>query len=120
MRPETIRNVAIIVGIAIVVTLLGSTGSATISYLVWAMNILILAAILYFGYTLWRSNRHRIAWLPQRQKTGLYLAAGGLVLLVVSSTFWVDSMVTTILFFALAGACGYAIYRIWQDAQRYY
>ena len=54
---SNVRNILIIVGIAAVVVLIGSTGFAVGQLLLTILSLLILAGLLYFGYTLYRQNK---------------------------------------------------------------
>ena len=117
---SNVRNILIIVGIALVVVLIGSTGFAVGQLLLTILSLLILAGLLYFGYTLYRQNKSQIQWLPQKHKLALYSAAVIAVLVLLTSWFWATSFATSLLMFAILGGCGYVIYRVWQEARRYY
>jgi hypothetical protein len=115
-----VRNILVIVAAAAVIVLLGSSGFAVGGLLITILSLLILAGFLYFGYTLYRENRSQLQWLPRNHKLALYAASGVLVLVLVTSWFWANTMATSVLMFAVIGACGYVIYRVWQESRRYY
>ena len=116
----TVRNILIVVAAAAVITALGTAGSGVANLLIFVLSLLILAGLLYFGYTLYRQNRSQLEWLPQKHKIALYVAAIGAVIVLVTGWFWATTLATTLLMFALLGVCGYVIYRVWQEARRYY
>jgi NhaP-type Na+/H+ or K+/H+ antiporter len=116
---ETARNVAIILAAAAVVTASESVrNGARILYALLTLGILLGLAI--FGYRLYRENRQRIAWLPQRQRYLLYALVALLVVLVAASNYLVSGPVTAVIAIAAIGLCVYGIYRIWTEASRYY
>jgi hypothetical protein len=116
---DTVRNVLIVVGIALVITV-STTAGAVAALVFWIVRLLLLAAFGYLAYTLWRQNRHRISLMSQGRQALLYGGVVGLALLVLFSGWFLGSTPTLLLFFALVAACGYAVYWVWQDAQRYY
>ncbi len=114
-----VRNVLIVVAIAAVVSL-SSSASAGAVVLRSLLSLAILAGMLYFGYVLWRENRSRLSYLPAAQRALLIGAAVVAVALVLTSPLWVKGFVAAIVFFALLGACAYAIYRVVDEARGYY
>ena len=75
MSRETIRNICIVVALVLVVAV-PPGGGALAGIVLLVLRILLVAAFLYFGYVMWRENKHKTAWLPQRQRAILYAAAG--------------------------------------------
>ncbi len=116
----TARNVLIVLVLATAVFL--STAAAAVAGIIsLLLRIGLLAGFVYFGWTIYRQNREQIGWLPDRQKALLYGAAALLALVLLASFFWTNwTPVAAILFFALVGGLGFVVYRIWQDARRYY
>jgi hypothetical protein len=117
---DTTRNVLIVVGAALLLTLFTGVLGPIAGLLLAVLQILLLVALAYLAYTFWRGNRYRIAMMPQTQQALLYGAAALLVLVIVSSRFWVASAFSALLFFALLAGCAFVLYRVWQDATRYY
>ena len=85
---SNVRNILIVVGIALVVALIGGTGFEVGQLLLTILSLLILAGLLYFGYTLYRENRSQIQWLPQKHKLALYGGGRVAVLVLLTSWFW--------------------------------
>ncbi len=120
MSPSTLRNICIVVALVLVVAL-PAGGSVLAGVVGLALRILLIAAFLYFGFTLWRQNRHRLASLPERQRSLLYATLALLAVLIVGSFFWTRwNLVTSVVFLGLVGGLGYLAWRIVQDARRYY
>lgn len=114
-----VRNVLIVVAIAAVISL-SSTAAAGAVLLRSLLSLLILVGMAYFAWVLYRENRTRIAFLPRSRQLLLAGAAALAVLLVLTSALWVTGFVEAIVFFALLGGCGYAIYRVVDESRRYY
>lgn len=120
MRNTTARNLAIVIGIALLITISSraAVGAAIVGRL---LNVLLLAAFVWFGYTMWRANRSRIALISTRERAILYAAAALLALLLVGSiVFNAWSGVSAIAFLVLVGGLAFVIWKVWNDAQRYY
>ena len=115
----TVRNVLIVVGIAFLITV-STSASALAGVIGTLVRLLLLVAFAYLVYVYWRQNRYQIGLMPQRQQLLLYGAVAGIALLVLTSGLFLGSALSALLFFALLGACGYTLYRVWTDARRYY
>ena len=91
MGPDTgkhLRNIAIIVGIALAVWLVpgGDTASVTISNL---LTIVFVGGLLFFGYRLYMEHRESIFGLPERHRGVMYAAlALGTITLVATRRMW--------------------------------
>jgi hypothetical protein len=115
-----LRNLAIVVGIALVITFV-STAAFAAAILGRLLSILLLAGFIWFGYVMWRENRTRISYMPTRERTILYAASALLALLLVGSlVFNAWSGLSSIAFLVLIGGLAFVIWKVWQDAQRYY
>jgi TRAP-type C4-dicarboxylate transport system permease small subunit len=120
MSREAVRNICIVIALVLVVAV-PAGGGALAGIVLLVLRILMIAAFLYFGYILWRENKHKTAWLPQRQRAILYAAAALLGVLLLGSFFYSNwNVVSVIVFFALVGGLGYLIWRILDDSRRYY
>ncbi len=120
MSREAVRNICIVIALVLVVAV-PAGGGALAGIVLLVLRILMVAAFLYFGYILWRENKHKAAWLPARQRAILYAAAALLGILLLASFFWPDwNAVSAIVFLALVGGLGYLIWRILDDSRRYY
>lgn len=118
---ENTRNIAIVVAIAAALTVSRTAGVAA-SAVYSILNILFLVGLAYFGYTVYRSQRHRLALLSTRERTILYGAVALLALLLLSGTFLVRSWspFTSIVYLALVGGCAFVIWKVWTESNRYY
>ena len=119
--PPLARNLAIVVGIALVLTLLfGSDSGKLFSFLFLVMNIAFAVGLCFVGYRIWRTNRGTFDLMPAQRRWALYGATALLALVLLTSWFWVTTSATSLLFFALVGGLGFAIWRLWQESRRYY
>ena len=119
MSREAVRNICIVIALVLVVAV-PAGGGALAGLVLLVLRVLMVAAFLYFGYVMWRENKHKTARLPHRQRAILYAAAALLGVLLASS-FWLSwNAVSAIVFLALVGGLGYLIWRILDDSRRYY
>ena len=120
MSREAIRNICIVVALVLVVAV-PAGGGALAGLVLLVLRILLIAAFIYFGYIMWRENKHKTAWLPARQRAILYAAAALLGILLLAVFFWpAGTLVSALVFLALIGGLGYLIWRILDDSRRYY
>ena len=120
MSRNGVRNLCIVIALVLVVAI-PAGGGALAGLVLRILQILLIAGFLYFGYVLWRENRHRTQWLPQRQRAILYAAAALLGILLLASFFWPNwNAVSAIVFLAMVGGLAYLIWRILDDSRRYY
>lgn len=118
MRNDTARNVAIVAGLVVVFALPRSGALAgTISLLVRA---LMIAAFLYFAYTMWRANQSAIATLPDRDRSIVYAALALLVVLLVVWLIVPLSDSATVVVLGGIGGLGYLVWRTLQGGRGYY
>lgn len=115
----TLRGFAIIFVIAGVVTALQLEN--TLAALLLVVNIAFLLAIAYFLYRLWRERRGEIATWGRRSQAVLYGAALLAVVNIVAAfvTSYPASGAEAVAFFAVFGACFFAIWRVWKDEHTY-
>jgi hypothetical protein len=120
MERRQLINWGIVVLAAVVVTVLQVVAGPALGILAMIVRIAILAALVWFAYTLWRNNRSRLQWLSTRQKL-LFYGAGALIVLVVIVSFLLPLMLFTSLFLlAVAGGCAFVMWRIYQDTAGWY
>ncbi len=119
--PRTALNWGIVAAIAAVITVLQIFFGSVTAILLLAIRVLILLALGYFLYTLWRNNRSRLQYLSTRQKL-LFYGAGALIVIVVLGSFaplgW--SLFSAIVFFLIVGGCAYVMWRIWRESEGWY
>ena len=113
-------NWGIVVVAAVVVTVLQVVAGPALGILAMVVRIAILAALVWFAYTLWRNNRSRLQWLSTRQKL-LFYGAGALIVLVVVVSFLLPLMLfPSIFLLAVAGGCAFVMWRIYQETAGWY
>jgi hypothetical protein len=113
-----LRNIAIIIVIAVAVWKLpgGGTAANTISNL---FSIAFLGGLFFLGYRLYREHRTTIHGLEERQRGLLYGAFALLVFAVVAmSRMWATGL-GAILWLAMLGAAGWALYSVWRAYRTY-
>jgi hypothetical protein len=118
-RNKNLRNVAIIIVIALAVWKLpgGGTAAATIANL---LTIAFVAATFFFGFRFYMEHRETIFGLEERQRGLLY---GALALaafaLVATKRMWDSGGLGGLLWLAMLGAAAWAIYSVWRAYRTY-
>jgi hypothetical protein len=118
-RAKHIRNILIIIGLALVVWLVpgGGTGSSTIYNL---LTIILTAGLLFFGYRLYMEHRATIFGLGDNQRALLYgSVAVATVALLATNRLWNDGGLGALVWFALLSLAGWGIYRVWRAYSEY-
>jgi tellurite resistance protein TehA-like permease len=115
---QTVRNIAIIAGLAAVVDFLPGGGNAADAVLA-LLTMIFFAAIAWFVYRLYREQQMTIETLSDMRRAGLFGAVGGIALLVVAYDDFIDWSGGLVLWIALFAACLGAIFLIWRDATTY-
>jgi hypothetical protein len=118
-RNKHIRNVLIIVGLALAVWLLpgGDTASSTVGNL---LTVILMAGLLFFGFRLYMEHRATIFGLEDRQRGILYGAAAlaGFAI-IATSKLWDEGGLGAMLWFGLIGLAVYGMYTVWRTYQEY-
>ena len=118
-RAKHIRNILIIVALALVVWLVpgGGTGSSTIYNL---LTIILTAGLLFFGYRLYMEHRATIFGLGDNQRAVLYgSVAAATVALLATNRLWNEGGLGTLVWFVLLSLAGWGIYRVWRAYSEY-
>lgn len=118
-RGKNLRNIAIIVALALVVWLLpgGDTGAAVISNV---LSIIFLGGLLFFGYRMYMEHRTTLFDMEERLRTILYVSAGVLALaLVATGRLWNTGGPYILLWFAMIAAAGYGLYVVVRSVREY-
>jgi hypothetical protein len=118
-RAKHIRNVLIIVGLALAVWLLpgGDTGSNTVYNL---LTVILTAGLLFFAFRLYMEHRATIFGLEDRQRGILYgCVALACFALIATSKLWNDGGLGALLWFAMIALAGYGMYTVWRAYQEY-
>jgi hypothetical protein len=118
-RNKHIRNVLIIVGLALAVWLLpgGDTASSTVGNL---LTVILMAGLLFFAFRLYMEHRATIFGLEDRQRGILYgaVALAGFAI-IATSKLWDEGGLGALLWFGLIGLAADGIYTVWRTYQEY-
>jgi hypothetical protein len=115
---RTLRNVAIVLLLALVVAFAPSGGNVAEAILT-AITMAFLAAIAWTVFVLSRQNQLTLATLSDGRRALLYGALGVIALLIAGSDMLFASGGGTLLWILLLGASIAAIWRVWIDANSY-
>ena len=118
-RAKHIRNILIIVGLALVVWLVpgGGTGSSTIYSL---LTIILTAGLLFFGYRLYMEHRATIFGLGDNQRGVLYgSVALALLALLATSRLWDEGGLGALIWFGLIALAAWGMFRVWKTYSEY-
>jgi predicted ferric reductase len=115
----TLRGFAIIVLIAVVITLLNLENA--VNSLLLIARIAFFLAIAFFLFLLWRERREEISMWGVRSRVVFYAAV---VLAVVNMganilTEYPHGGLEVLIFIAVFVACGYSLWRTWRSAHTY-
>ena len=118
-RNTHIRNVAIILALAVAVWLLpgGDTASVTVGNLI---GIVFIGGLLFFGYRMYMEHRATILDLEDRQRAILYASiALGAITLVATRRMWDSSSLGALLWLALLGLAFWGLLTVWRAYREY-
>jgi hypothetical protein len=109
------RNLAIIMGLALIVAFLPGGGNAA-EALITALTMALLAGVAWMVYTLSRENQLTLATLSDSRRAILYGAVGMIVLLIAGTDKLFSSGGGTLIWILLLAASVAAIWRVWMEA----
>jgi hypothetical protein len=118
-RNKNIRNAAIVLLLAVAVWKLpgGGTAANTISNI---FSVVFLGGLFFFGYRSYMEHRESLFSLEERQRGLLYGAlALAVFALAAPSRMWDAGMLGGMLWLAMLGAAGWAIYSVWRAYRTY-
>ena len=118
-RGRHLRNIAIIVALALVVWLVpgGDSAGLTIANL---LSLIFVGGILFLGFRLYMENRETIFGLEERQRGVLYAAAALVAItLVATRRMWDAGGLGAIVWLMLIGAGVYALVGVWRAYREY-
>jgi len=118
-RGKHLRNIAIIVALALVVWLVpgGDSAGVTIANL---LSLIFIGGILFLGFRLYMENRETIFGLEERQRGVLYAAAALLTItLVATRRMWDAGGLGAIVWLMMIGAGVYALVGVWRAYREY-
>lgn len=113
-----LRNVAIVMLLAVVVAFVPAGGNAADTILT-AITMGFLAAIAWSLYVLSRQQQLTLATLSDGRRAILYAALGLIALLIAGSDEMFESGGGTLAWILLLGASVAAIWRVWTEANTY-
>ena len=115
---RTLRNVAIVMGLALVVAFAPGGGNAADAILT-AIAMAFLTAIAWTVYVLSRQNELTLATLSDGRRAVLYGALGLIALLIAGSDELFATGLGTLAWLFLLAASVAAIWRVWIEANTY-
>ena len=118
MSTETLRNVGIIVLLALAVFLLPGGGTAA-DIVISLISVLFSIAIWFFLMRTYRANRMTLMAMDDRVRGILYGSAAGLLFAGASARHWWDSAVGTLAWFVLLGTCIYGLVFVYRAHREY-
>lgn len=117
----TLRGFLIIVAVAAALTAAGTAGDVTLGLVFLILRIAFIVVIGIVLFRLWRRNREDIAAWPARARAVFYGGAA-LALVNIAAAFvlpWPSGGLEALVFFVVLAACGFAMWRVWQDQHSY-
>ena len=115
-----IRNLLVLAVVAAGVTAVGRTSQRVLSALYLVASFALIIGLVALAYRVWKENRGTFSLMSTRLRLALYGSVLGLVVVIATSSLWVNGLPTSLLFFALVGGLGYVIWRVWEESRRYY
>ncbi len=118
----TLRGILLVVLAAAVITASGQAGAIGLSLVLLALQIAFVIVLGIVLYRLWRTHRGAIGLWRLRSRIVFYGAAAVALVDLVGS--WVvpgypSNGLEALVFFGVLIACGFAMYRVWQDEHTY-
>jgi hypothetical protein len=118
-RNKHLRNIAIIVLLAVIVWQVpgGGTASVTINNL---LGVIFIGGLLLFGYRLYMEHRDAIFGLEERQRGILYAAVAlGAITLVATQRMWDSGGLGAVLWLAFLGLAIWGLVTVWRAYRSY-
>jgi hypothetical protein len=115
---RSLRNVAIVLALALVVAFAPAGGNAADAILT-AITMGFLAAIAWTVFVLSRQNQLTLATLSDGRRAILYGGLGLIALLIAGSDEMFSSGGGTLAWILLLGAAVAAIWKVWAEANSY-
>ena len=115
---QTIRNVAIIMALALIVDVAPGGGAAADTVLT-LLIMTFMAVIAWFVFRLYRDQELTIAGLTDAQRAGLFGSVGAIALLIVGFDELTSFAGGLLLWIALMAGAVAAIVLIWRSAATY-
>jgi hypothetical protein len=118
-RRTHLRNIAIVIALAVVVWKVpgGGTASLAISNL---LGLIFIGGLLFLGYRMYMEHRDTIFGLGERNRGVLYasIALAGITV-IATSRMWDAGGIGAILWLAFIGLAVYGLYSVWRAYREY-
>ena len=118
MSVETLRNIGVVILLALAVWLLPGGGDGA-SFVMQVLNAIFIVLIAIGCGLLYRNFRGEIFALGDQWRFALYAAIGIAVVTVAASGRLFDTGAGAVLWFALVGGASYTLYLVWQHHRSY-
>jgi TRAP-type C4-dicarboxylate transport system permease small subunit len=118
-RAKHLRNIAIIVLLAVVVWLVpgGDAASLTVSNV---LGVVFIGGLLFFGYRLYMEHRDTILGLEERQRGILYASlALGTITIVATRRLWEEGGLGAVIWMLFIGLAIWGLFSVWQAYRQY-
>ena len=118
-RGKHLRNIAIVIALAVVVWQVpgGDSAGITISNI---LSLIFDGGLLFLGFRLYMENRETIFGLEERQRGVLYAGAALIAItLVATRRMWDAGGLGAIVWLMMIGAGVYAIVGVWRAYREY-
>ena len=118
-RGKHLRNIAIVIALAVVVWQVpgGDSAGITISNI---LSLIFVGGLLFLGFRLYMENRETIFGLEERQRGVLYAAAALVTItLVATRRMWDAGGIGAVVWLMMIGAGVYAIVGVWRAYREY-
>lgn len=118
-RGKHLRNIAIIVLLAVAVWLLpgGDAASVTVSNL---LGIIFIGGLLFLGYRMYMQHRETIFGLEERQRGILYASmALGAITLIATGRMWDEGGLGAVIWLAFMSLALWGLYSVWRAYRTY-
>lgn len=113
-----VRNVLIILGIALVILVVPGGGNAA-AFVTALLSTIFFAGLAWFCARLYREHRLTLDALTDRQRLVVYAAIGVVVLVATAtSRLWGSGVGTAAWLVLIVGAC-YAVYAVYRASRTY-
>jgi hypothetical protein len=118
-RNKHLRNIAIIVLLAVIVWQVpgGGTASVTINNV---LGVIFIGGLLFFGYRIYMEHRETIFGLEERQRGILYASVAlGAITLVATQRMWDSGGLGAVLWLAFLCLAIWGLYSTWRAYRSY-
>jgi hypothetical protein len=109
------RNIAIIAVLAVPIAFVPGGGDVADAILT-ALLLGFLAGIAAMAYAFYRRNQLTLSTLNDSRRALLYVAIGGLALLIAGQDELLDGAGGIVIWIGLVVACAFLIFAVWREA----